>query len=384
MDAFADRPPSPPPSPRRMRAALAAATIVAAGILARAFAQQAPPDARPPQLPDLPNVRATFDDPARSFGGLQFSDLSKVDLALDGYDLVLQIEMQKPIVDGMLTTALVDFDCDGRRDDSELRLRSTVGSRFRPNAYAPRPGFPAPMDLARASWASPFDEKRGLDAPRIGMTNWDALAAPLVGGTRMRLRFPADFVLDRGARKATTPPAFRMWLTTTCSEHPVAFDYDALDAGRPVVVDGKLDDWSGGPFAEDASEELHAALAHLDIGSVWCEHGAESVFVRVDFRTPGFGTIRAGDGDVGVQDRLVVRLEPRGDAYMDAVEVTVPATTTTGRSGRAAWACGTSAVEVSIPRNPKQTRFRIVAWTDGERTDDLTGSWHPFPVEAGK
>lgn len=369
---------------RRLHLTAAAFAILGAAVLARAFAQQAPPDAGPPQLPDLAQADLTVDDPARSFGGLQFSDLSRLDVTQEGRDLVFQLTMQKPLFDGMLTNALVDIDCDGRRDDTELRVRATVGSRFRPNAFRPAAGFPAPMDLARASWASPFDERRGLDAPRIGMTNWDSLAVPLVGGTGMRFRVPASLVLDRGARTSTTPPAFRMWVTTSCSEHPVAFDYEAVDAGRAVVADGRVDEWSGGPYAEDAAGELHEALAHLDITAVWCEHDADHVYVRVDFAGPGFGTMRQGDGDVGVQDRLVVRLEPRGDAYMEPAEVTVPATSASGRSAGAEWASGASTVEVSIPRNPKQTRFRVAAWTDGERTDDLAGSWHPLAVREGK
>ncbi|MCE9636727.1 MAG: hypothetical protein K8T90_13570 [Planctomycetes bacterium] len=365
--------------------------IVAAGlasaIAAQSFGQEgATPeratDPRRTPLPDLTSPRATFEEPAQSTAGLQFSNLRRVTLAVDGDDLVVQAEMQRDLLDSMFTLARMDFDCDGRRQDEELSVTASIGSRYRPLAYEPRDGFPAPFALARASWASPFDERRDRVGARRTMTNWDSLAKPEVGGNRLRFRVPLSLPLDRGVRSATSAPNFRLTVRTTCSEHPVAFDYDALDAGRAIVVDGRTEEWSGGPWADDPAGELHEVLQHLDIRSVWCEHGPETVFVRVDFAAPGFGTVRRGDGDVQVGDSMTVRLEPRGEAYMQPVEVTVPATVVKGSDydSKAAWVSGTGTVEVAIPRSSKQTRFRVVVWTDGSRVDELDGPWQVLPL----
>jgi hypothetical protein len=274
----------------------------------------------------------------------------------------------------------VDFDFEGRREEAELSLTAAVGSRYRPSSYVPPKGLDAPLELLRASWASPFDERRG-GSGRIGMTNWAALPGAEVGGRRLRFRAPRELVVSHG-KGSTTPPHFRTQVWTTCSEHPIAFDYDALDAGRAITTDGRPEEWSGGPFAEDPAGELHEVLSHLDLRAVWCEHSADAVFVRIDLDRAGFGTIARGDGDVGVSDALFVRLEPRGGVYMDDVEVSIPATVLRGSGeGGATWVCGSKCVEVTIPRNPKETRFRVVVWTDARRSDVLGGGWMPVPAE---
>jgi hypothetical protein len=377
-----------------LRVAALAGALLAAALATRSLAQETapppPPTATPPSappaarrpapLPDLPAGATTFADRTGSFGGFQFSDLARVDVAPVGRDLVFQVEMQKDLADGMYTKVEVDFDFDGLTAEPELRLRASAGSRFCPSSFVPAPGLDAPLDLLRASWASPFDERHGATA-RIGMTNWDELQPPVVGGRRLRFAAPSELVKSHG-KGSTSQPTFRVRVDTTCSEHPVAFDYDAIDAGRPIVVDGRPEEWSGGPYAEDPAGELHESVAHLDLRAVWCEHGPDAVYLRIDLDRTGFGTIRRGDGDVGVDDRIVVRLEPRGDAYMDAVEVEIPATSVRGSgAGGSSWVCGTKTVEVAIPRNPKQTRFRVVVWADAMRSDVLQGGFLPVPPE---
>jgi hypothetical protein len=257
------------------------------------------------------------------------------------------------------------------------------------------------MDLLQASWSSPFDESKPnpLSVPRIGMTNWAALAVPSVGGSRIEFRVPRKLPERRGTMSATTPPAFRLTATTTCSEHPLTFDYRIVDAGREIQIDGDVSDWSGGPYAQDGVGELHPVLPHLDLKSVWCEHGPDQMYVRADFAAPGFGKIPSGDGDVTVWDALFIEIEPVGAAYMDPVLLRVPATSPAGEpanwgpsasasdaprpagpaTARARYACGTATVEVAIPRRPEQTHLRVSVWTDAVRVDEMTGPWQPLP-----
>ena len=160
--------------------------VTAAAILALAAfvaAQEREPAGRP-QLPDLPSPILTVADPHKSTGGLEYSDLASVAFQLDEKDWVIQGRMSRPLVEGMFTVFEMDWDCDGQRSSTEVETRAAVGSRFHPSSYASATGS-APMSLVRASWASPFDEHRPnpLSAPRVGMTNWDALASPSVGGS---------------------------------------------------------------------------------------------------------------------------------------------------------------------------------------------------------
>jgi hypothetical protein len=381
-----------------------ALSIAAAGVAAASGIVAAQEAARPgpPELPDLPTPILTVADRHKSVAGLEFSDLASAAFQLDDSDWVIQTQMSRPLVEGMFTVVELEWDCDGQRSTTELETRAAVGSRFHPNAYAPAAGT-APMQLARASWASPFDETRGdpLAAPRGTLTNWAALATPPIGGSRIEFRVPRHLPDRRGLLTATSRGAFRLKTTTTCSEHPLTFDYAISDAGRDIKVDGNVSEWSGGPYAQDGKGELHPAVAHMDLKEVWCEHGKDCVFVRVDFAVPGFGRVSRSDGDVVVEDELVIRLEPVGAGYMDPVVLRVPATSAAGEIGgerlfeprrvpgetlprfdaevTGRYACGGSTVEVRIPRRPEQTRFRVVVWTDAIRVDELAGSWREIP-----
>jgi hypothetical protein len=386
-------------SVRTRRDLLAAgAFAAAAALLATAAAQEKPPKG-PPQLPDLAAPLLVVPDRHASSGGLEFSDLACATLALDDDDWIVQAEMSRPIADGMFTVIEMEWDCDGQRSTNEVETRAAVGSRFRPNAFAPPSGQAPPMELVRASWASPFDERNPnpASAPRLGMTDWGSLAVPAVGGARIEFRVPRKLPDQRGALSATTPPAFRLTATTTCSEHPIAFDYRIADAGREIKVDGDVSEWSGGPYAEDPTGELHHVLSPLDLKAVWCEHGPDVLFVRADFAAPGFGRVPAGDGDVSVEDALFVEVDPAGVAYMDPIVLRIPATSAAGeptdtrraargwsgerdpKAPRARYVCGQRSVEVSIPRKAEQTRLRVSVWTDAVRVDELAESWQKLP-----
>lgn len=375
--------------------------LIAAAIAALAafVAAQEQESAGRPQLPDLPSPILTVADPHRSTAGLEYSDLGSVAFQLDEQDWVIQAQMSRPFVEGMFTLFTMDWDCDGQRASTEVETRAAVGSRFHPSAYASAAGG-APMSLVRASWASPFDERAAnpFASPRRIMSHQGELAVPAVGGSRFEFRVPRHLPEQRGLLTATSRGAFGLIATTTCSEHPLTFDYAITDPGRDIKLDGNVSEWSGGPYAQDATGELHPAASHMDLKEVWCEHGKDLVFVRVDFAVPGFGRTKDGDGDVAVQDELVIRLEPAGVAYMDPVDLHVPATSAAGTirgyptirddARRLAnmdevvlgkYVCGTGTVEVSIPRKPEQTRFRVVVWADAVRVDELKGPWTEIP-----
>ena len=365
----------------RLRLTAAASAILVAALLVAASAQDARDARRPPQLPALARPIVTWADPARSTGGLEFSDLTAVALAAERGDLVFQAEFQRELFDGMFTCVEIDFDCDGRRADLELGTRASVGSRFRPTSFVPRAGEADPIRLIRASWLSPFDESASGEVTRRGMTNRAQLMTPQAGGTSLRFLVPVRLPMDSGVRGSTTPPAIRIRAITTCGDHPLAFDYDAIGEGRAIQVDGTTSEWSGGPYVEDAGDELHAAVRHMDLRAVWCEHGPDKIFVRIDFDRTGFGRAR-GDADVAVNDAAWVELQPRGAAYMDDVLVAIPATDPRGDVGSVRFASGAGTVEIAIPRDPKQTAFRVAVWSQAERIDTLTGDWIPLPPEA--
>ena len=345
----------------------------------RLSAQESPDSARPPQLPPLERPAATWPDRAIATGGYEFSDLQSVSLALVGDDLVFQADFQRQLYDGMFTCVEVDYDCDGRRSDVEIATRASVGSRFRPTSFVPRAGEVPPIQLARASWLSAFAERGPTERTRQpGLVNQGSLLVPEVGGNSLRFVVPKRLASDRGVRGATTPPAIRVRAITTCGDHPLAFDYDAIEAGRDVRVDGTTGEWSGGPYLEDPGGELHVAVRHMDLRAVWCEHGPSTVFLRIDFDRPGFGRV-AGDGDVAAFDVVWVELEPKGEAYMAPVLVALPATRPVGIVRGVRYAAGSGVVEVSIPRDPKQSAFHVAVWAEAVRVDPLDGDWLPLP-----
>lgn len=361
--------------------AAAVTTLVAAGGTALR-AQDAGRLEGPPELGALPRALVKWPDPARSFGGLEISDLETISLAASGGDLVFQADFQRPLVEGMFTNVEAEYDCDGRRIDIECGTRSSVGSRYRPTAFVPRAGAVHPIRLVRSSWLSAFDDRiPGERMRRASLVNRGVLVPPDVGGRSLRFRVPKRILSEGGTRGATTPPAIRLFAITTCGDHPLVFDYDALAEPRAIRVDGAGGDWSGGPYIEDAGEELHEAVRHMDLRSVWCDHGADAIYLRVDFDQPGFGSIDPGD-DVSVLDELHVELQPRGDAYMDDVRVAIRATRAAGSVGAVRYATGPGLVEIAIPRDAKQTKFRVAVWSQAERIDHLAGDWLELPAGA--
>ena len=51
-------------------------------------------------------------------------------------------------------------------------------------------------------------------------------------------------------------------------------------------------------------------------------------------------------------------------------------------AGGVSWLAHGSVVEISVARDPKQSRFRVAVWSEAERVDALSGDWVELPGAA--
>ncbi len=327
---------------------------------------------RPAPLPPHANRLMKLNDGATRTKDLVISDATGLSIGKTASTIDFRLHMQRDLVDGMFTVIEMHYDCDANRntgiDGYEYETRASVGSRFRPNAFLPRTGAPQPMSLARAS------DLRIVEHSQVGgrqwraFTNFSSLSDPHLGTKELQWSVERSILRKFGARYADTGIRFRAVVMTTCAEHPLTFEYDALGKGLPIRVDGAVDEWSGGPYVEDPPNELHQLIQFLDVTAVWAEHDRSSVILRVDFAAPGFADPPSGGGDVRRRDRLVVRIQPVGEDYMEPTTVSVPA----GRLSTVSNAAGRGAsVEIAVPRDPRQTHFRIAVRSEAKRMDEI-------------
>lgn len=326
-------------------------------------------------LPSLGTVLARFDDTSEIDPLLAISDLREVVLRRDGKDLVLDYETATPWADAMFTVARCRWDLDydentGDRNGCEIKTHSAVGSRFRPMWYAPEPGFPTPISLLRAAVATPRN-RAPLGPGKTNPLSWDrALPTPELSRSGMRTRVPAEWIKDHEDRYGRGF-AFTFSLVTSCRDHPIVFDYVAKGDGISLTLDGKVDDWSGGPRVEDAGDELHPLFGHLDVTEVWVDHDAEFIFIRVDFAEPGFGSTPGGEGDLVVLDGVEVSVTPVGSSYMEPQKATIYSRSP-GRGIGDGWsAAAGNSLEVRFRRHPNQGRVRVAVTSEVYRRDDL-------------
>ncbi len=339
----------------------------------------------PPPLPSFGSPVSVHADSATP-GVFDICDLRRIDVHLVGDDMTIDTTMSRDLIDGVFTRLELAFDVDGSRVTEDASVYAAVGSRFRPSVFVPRAGEAQPLDLRR----SVVGFREVVRAAKAGGTDyagivWSSrLTPPAVGGKTLRATVPLGAIRERASSGATTPPSFRVVVETGCSEHPCSFDYDAKDAGLAITVDGSMNEWSGGPWIEDQAGELHPTMRALDIREVWCDHDASRLYVAVVFEEPGFGRIPASEGDVAVFDDLTVEIEPRGTAYMKPIRGSVPATSARGTADGIKYASAGKVLELSVPRDPKQTRLRIALWTDARRRDALDVEYLPFPRAGGR
>jgi len=358
--------------------------LVTLGLLGDAERPTASPTStRVPELKELApiaNVRLRVRDPSANGGDFLHSDVTKMTIGLPPDYVAVEMELVEPLREGMFTVIETWFDCDGNLktglDGAEIRTRASIGSRFRANAYIPPRGFPHPLSLLRGSWMQLRDH-RTVDgrSTQIWM-NIDSLSAE-AGAHTLRGYVPRKLLRKAGWRYATAPMHVWAKITTTCAEHPLIFEYDALGDGRAIKVDGRGSDWSGGPHVEDEPDELHHAARRLDILGVWAEHDATSLLVRVDFQIPGFGQAVDG-GDVAIRDVVELRVQPLGDAYMEPIVAFVragsprgTARVTGGNRPTVTFATTGSVLEIRVPRTEEQRRFRIAVWSEAVRVDEV-------------
>ena len=322
---------------------------------------------------------ALLEDPAARAPEFTASDARSLEISRHEEDVVFHVRMRRPLIEGMHVTAELWFDCDANRRTGEngwdYRVRASVGSHYRPNAFSARPPSPSPMTLARASTLV-IRRVQGPDGRSYDdFFNSDRLAPPELGRNSLRVRAPISAFVERGARYAAARVPYRALITSRCAEHPIVFRYSAAAFPRTIAVDGRTDDWAGGPAAVDVGDELHDSVAFLDIREVWADHDDSHLYLRVDFDAPGFGTPPGlhsgkGDDDVVAEDRLFVRVQPTGTAYMRPRTVVVTADDLHSSKGTSA-AAGARSVEISVPRTAEQSQFRLSVWTQALRKDTV-------------
>lgn len=338
------------------------------------------PTRRPfPDLPEKLSYGGTrlgqFTDDRESDPLVTLSDLRQVTFWRSGDQLVFDFQVGAKFEDGIFAVGELLLDCDrnaatGDGRGFEFGVNSAVGSRLRPMQFVPEDGLPLPIDLFRAGRKLALN----LDASRkVRSLTWSgALDPPERYSDGLRTRFPLASLKEFGDRYGGGL-SFEFSLETSCTEHPLVFDYVASGEGLPIEIDGATDEWSGGPWVEDAPDELHELFGHLDVVAVWADHGPEQVFVRVDFAEPGFGGTPPSERDVSVYDGVTIDIIPLAPHYMEPVSVTVYSCPARRASGdvTARWSGRT--LEAAIPRSPNQSRYRV-AVRSGARRRDLLGT----------
>jgi hypothetical protein len=305
--------------------------------------------------------------------------VSAVVEAKDG-GLVTTVRFRRPLIDGTFQCVHAYVDCDADEATgirgAEVWARGSVGSRFqRTRAPAPAEGVPAPAALLRASWSRPFAETlRGQAPGGLQWINSARLDPAVVSGDALTFRLPVSVLVDRGLRYN---PSVRVRLEVegSCSQHPLAQRYTCADEGTAIRVDGADDDWSGQPRTDRTPGSMHPDAAEVEIASMSVDHDATHVYVLLRLSTAGF--LDRSVDDVADEDQIVVGLEPLGGGseYMDYQEVVVfPGKPQSTRPDAPAFAVGPRLVEVSIPRRPEQTSFRVLAWSDARRRDKIPDS----------
>ncbi len=320
-------------------------------------------------------------DSSRAPQAVRFSDAAEFAITPEADALVFTLTMREPLAPGMFTCCHVYMDCDGDQETgiggNELWVRGAVGSRFRPNDWEPPEGLPRPLELTRASWSKATSAEMAGSSAMIWQHS-GTLPSPTVEGKTLTFRVPNELILRRGGKGTTsTGSGARISLyasvETTCSEHPIVFDYDARDEGLPITVDGAVLEWSGGPVAEDEGGELHATTRFLDVNAVWCDHGKDRLYLRLDVEEEGFEEAARRGKDVIVSDSVTVVTQPVGDRYAEPTRSTIPAALVRLKplaSGLFHKAVGQH-VEIEVARNPSQARLRVTVWTEARRRDRI-------------
>jgi len=321
-------------------------------------------------------------------------DVTKVHVHAAKAWLHVWVTFREPLKDGMYEAVDLYLDCDGDAATgiagADLYVRVSAGSRFRPNTEkeAP-PGLLPAFKTRTAGWAEPRSLGRAGGEARVSWiwSGTEPVEPPRVRGNLYYFGVPLELIKEHGLRY-NQRIGLRFEVESILAEQPIWLPYRCVDDGLAIRVDGRDEDWSGGPRAVDETDELHPACEWLDLESLQVEHGPGALFTRLRLAHPGFGPVSLppeGD-DIAVRDSITVAFEPLGDGhYMDYRQVNVSIHTPEASSPDTAWAAGDRVLETRIARPAAQTEFRVMAWSEAWRVDQVPDfGWmhYDIPSEA--
>jgi hypothetical protein len=299
-------------------------------------------------------------------------------VALEIVDDTLEVTLQfrRAFPEMMFEAADIHFDCDDDAatgiDGADLRIRSSVGSRFHGNAWKPDAGgVPPPLDQRRCGVAKVHSYRAGASTEERRLWLWGpALPAPEIGEGKLVQRIPLKLLREEGLRYNHHVP---LWIEVegSCSESPIPLVHVVTDDGVGIRADARPEDWSGGTRADDETGEMHPDASALDVARVQVDHGPAELLVGVWLFRPGFGAAAASDLDVDDRDRITVSVEPLGGEYLGYRQYVLHARNP--QVDAADWSAvhRDRFVEFSIERPPAQAAFRVIVWTDAVRIDRI-------------
>lgn len=317
------------------------------------------------QDPAAVGSEARIADAATTSSRHVFGDARGFRARVTGDRIECALEMAEPLVSGMFTCAELWIDCDDKRttgfEGRELRFRAAVGSRFQPSNGVSDAGEKA-IDHTRLSFT--HIEENGSGGHR--WVHYDAPAdPPVVAGKELHFWVPLAKVLERRDRYHGRI-AVKIVVETSCSDQPLERLHVCGDEGMPIQIDGRDTEWSA-VRVRDAADELHKVAQCADLTGLRVDHGADCLFVAVEFATAGFAGW-LGDGDVVGGPQVTLLVEPMAPRYQVPFEVTVSGgkASSAGSVVLGAWQASAAErlLEVRLPRKTTQNRFRVIAQSD--------------------
>lgn len=298
-----------------------------------------------------------------------------------------------PLKLGMYEAVDLYVDCDGDQATgirgADLYVRVSAGSRFRPNTESEPPAGLLPAFETRTSgWAVPRpmgNAAGGTSDLRWIWSGTDPVLRPRIRDKVYYFALPLQMLKEHGLRY-NERVGLRFEVESILAEEPIWLPYRCVDDGLPIEVDGRDDDWSGGPRVQDDVDELHPAAQGLDLRDLQIEHGKDRLFARLRLAHPGFGlaSVPPDGDDIQVWDTITLAFEPLGDGgYMKYRAVEVPVRAPRARAHDVAWVVGDRLLELRLARPSAQTRFRVMAWSEARRTDTVPDEgWSTYAIPA--
>ncbi len=323
-----------------------------------------------------------LEDPVVADETLAFSDVTRFKFWSTGKDLHGEVELAKSLQEGMFTCVHLKLDCDLNLETgiqgAEIWYRGAIGSRFHPNSFAAAEGDPKPLELRRASYSLPTQSRMADGTSR---SEWlhrsSSLPKPVVEGNRISFRLPVSIIKQRSSRYNSVA-RIQASVETSCSDQPLMLDWSCQDEGVTVRVDGDAAEWSGVVFATDPGDELHVAARAADLTELRVEHSNNRLFALLHAAVPGFADEEPTDPDIIRRDSVTVYVDPRHPRYQKPVKARMSWGRSdqerSGYSDDERWISTITGntFELEFHRATGQNRFRVLAWSDVVRFDEMS------------